>query len=64
MPLLSGSSRETISNNIRELVKSGRPQAQAIAISLSNARRTGRKVGVPRKPEGKRKRVGVRVRYA
>jgi hypothetical protein len=64
MPLLSGSSRDTISHNIRELVGSGRPQKQAVAIALSTARKTGRKVGVPRKPEGKRKRVGVRLHYA
>lgn len=43
MPLKKGSSRKTISENIKELIHSGRPQKQAIAIALSEARRTGKK---------------------
>lgn len=43
MPLKKGSGRTTISENIKELVDSGRPQKQAVAIALSEARRTGRK---------------------
>jgi hypothetical protein len=39
VPLKSGSSRETISKNISEMVHAGYPQRQAVAASLSNARR-------------------------
>jgi hypothetical protein len=43
MPLKKGSSKEIISENIKELIHSGRPQRQAVAIALSEARRTVRK---------------------
>lgn len=39
MPLQKGKSREIVSANIRELIASGRPQKQAVAISLANARK-------------------------
>jgi hypothetical protein len=44
MPLKKGKSRKTISENIRELKKSGRPQKVAVAAALATARRSGRKV--------------------
>lgn len=37
MPLKSGRSRKVVSANIRELVASGRPQKQAVAIALDKS---------------------------
>ena len=37
MPLKKGTSPKVISSNIKELIKSGRPKEQAVAIALNNA---------------------------
>lgn len=47
MPLMKGSSKEVISENIRELVRSGRKQDQAVAIAYSEAGKSKKK----RKPK-------------
>jgi hypothetical protein len=43
MPLKRGSSRKTVSANIKTEIAAGKPQKQAVAIALSQARRTGKK---------------------
>ena len=52
MPLIKGkkaATREGISENIKREVKAGRPQRQAIAIALSQARKAGAKIPKKRK---------------
>lgn len=39
MPLIKSSSKKAVSDNIREMVRAGHPQAQAVAASLDNQRR-------------------------
>ena len=43
MPLQSGKSNKVISSNISELIHSGRPQAQAVAIAMSKAGKSRKK---------------------
>jgi hypothetical protein len=45
MPMKKGTSNGVVSENIRELMKSGRDQKQAIAIAMSNAGRSKKKRG-------------------
>lgn len=46
MPLKKGKSKKVISENIGELIESGRPKDQAVAIAMDKAGK--------RKPKGKR----------
>jgi hypothetical protein len=44
MPLKSGSSKEAISHNIREMINAGHPREQAIAAAMRKAgKNKGRK---------------------
>ena len=43
MPLKRGKGSKTIGGNIKELIKSGRPQRQAVAIALDKAGKGKRK---------------------
>jgi hypothetical protein len=43
MPLVKGKGQKAISENIKTEKAAGRPQDQAVAIALSEARRSGKK---------------------
>lgn len=43
MPLRKGKSDKAVSSNIKELMSTGRPQTQAVAIALKEAGRSRRR---------------------
>jgi hypothetical protein len=51
MPLKPGKSKADINSNISELVHSGRPQRQAVAIALNTARKAMERGGHAKDPE-------------
>lgn len=44
MPLEKGKSKKVVSENIKTEMGAGKPQKQAIAIALSEARKSGAKI--------------------
>lgn len=54
MPISKGYSKKTIGKNIAVEMKSGKPQKQAIAISLSVASKAAKAAGKPSKAPKKK----------
>lgn len=49
MPLKHGKSKKVIGENIKEMEASGHPKKQAIAASLTEARKSGAHIKKPKK---------------
>ncbi len=59
MPLKKGKSKKVVSQNISELMHSGRPQKQAVAIAMSEAGMS-KKMSPQAKFERMRKKQGAK----
>lgn len=44
MPLSKGADKKVVSKNIKTEIAAGKPQKQAVAIALSEARKSGAKI--------------------
>lgn len=51
MPLKKGTSKKTVSLNIKEMMKSGHSQKQSVAAAINNARKSGAKIPKKRMPK-------------
>jgi hypothetical protein len=56
-PLKKGSSRKVVSDNIKSEMHEGKPQKQAVAIALSEARRSKKKQAAERGKNPSRSRM-------
>jgi len=59
MPLKKGTSKKNIAANVKELIESGRPKNQAIAIALSLARGKTDAIQKPKTRSKLQKRVST-----
>ena len=55
MPLKPGKSSKTISAYIKKLIDAGYPQKQAVAIAMSNSKRTAKRQSKKKKRVSRRK---------
>jgi hypothetical protein len=44
MPLKKGTSKDTVSKNVKTEMKHGKSQKQSVAIALNQARKSGKKI--------------------
>jgi hypothetical protein len=54
MPMKQGYGKKTMSENISREMKAGKPQKQAVAMAMSNARKSAKAAGKPAKAPMKR----------